>query len=265
MTTTAADTTPKIDTAKAEAAAEKAYAVAADQAKAVVAPMAQATAATAGKAAAVTKQAVRKVAAKKPAAARKVAARKAAAPTKTAAAKIAKPAKLAAKRAFKAAAAPRSTATQLKDKNMAKTQTTAETLTDRVKDAYGDAQTRAKTVYDKSTAVFGEMNGLGKGNLEALVESGKILAAGLQDMGKDYVADAKSAFATMSADVKDVAGIRSPAELFKFQGEMLRRNFDAAVATGSKRSEAMVKLANEAFAPLSSRFSIAVDKVKRAA
>ena len=143
--------------------------------------------------------------------------------------------------------------------------TTTDALTDRVKDAYSDAQTRAQAVYGKSTAVLGEMNDMGKGNMEAIVEAGKILAAGLQDLGRDYVADAKSAFATMSSDVKDVAGIKSPTELFKLQGDMLRRNFDAAVATGSKRSEAMVKLANQAFAPLSSRFSVAVEKIKQAA
>jgi hypothetical protein len=37
------------------------------------------------------------------------------------------------------------------------------------------------------------------------------------------------------------------------------------VSFGSKRTEAWVKLYNEAFAPISNRVSVAVEKVKKAA
>ena len=49
------------------------------------------------------------------------------------------------------------------------------------------------------------------------------------------------------------------------QGEILRRNFDAVVTAGSKHSEAVLKLTNDAFAPVSTRVSLAVEKVKKAA
>ena len=71
--------------------------------------------------------------------------------------------------------------------------------------------------------------------------------------------------ARISADVKELAAVKSPADFFKLQGEILRRNFDAVVASGSKTSEAMVKLTNESFAPISNRVSIAIEKVKKAA
>jgi phasin family protein len=128
-----------------------------------------------------------------------------------------------------------------------------------------EAQDRAKLAFEKSQALFGEAGEFTKGNVEALVESGKILAAGLQDMGKDYVAEGKTALETVQADIKELAAVKSPADFFKLQGEILRRNFDAAVATGSKRSEAALKLAGDAFAPLSTRVSLAVEKVKQAA
>ena len=69
----------------------------------------------------------------------------------------------------------------------------------------------------------------------------------------------------MTADVKELATAKTPTDFFKLQGEMLRRSFDAAVATGSKHSEAMLKLTNDAFAPISSRVSVAMEKVKKAA
>ncbi len=225
-------TVNKIDEAKAEVLAEKAYAAAAADA-----PVAK-------KAAAAKKPAAKKIA--KPAAAKKVAAQK-----------IAKP---AAKKV--------ATAAPLKSKDttiMAKTQQAAEDFTAKVKDAVADLQERAKTAMDKSNAMFADAGEFTKANVEALVESGKVLAAGLQDLSKVYVEDAKTGFETMTADVKELAAVKSPADFFKLQGEILRRNFDAAMATGSKRSEALVKLANEAFAPVQNRVSIAVEKVKQAA
>ena len=49
------------------------------------------------------------------------------------------------------------------------------------------------------------------------------------------------------------------------QSALLRKNFDAAVAASSKNSEAMLKLVNEAFQPISTRVSLAVEKIKTAA
>ena len=253
-------TETKIDTAKADAAAEKAYAAAAaavevkaeEKPAPVAKPVATKTAAP--------KVAVKKVAPK--AAAKKVAVKAAAkaAPKKAAAKKTVKP---AAKKAV--ATSPVS---KIKDVIMAqtkKTQTVVEDFSSKFQEAVTDAQDRAKAAFEKSNEVFGEYGEFAKGNVEALVESGKILATGLQTLGKDYVAEGKSAIETLTADVKELAAVKSPADFFKLQGEMLRRNFDAAVASGSKNSEKVVKLANDAFAPIQDRVAQAIEKVKKAA
>lgn len=135
----------------------------------------------------------------------------------------------------------------------------------KIKSAMTEAQDKAKVAYDKSTELFGEATEFTKGNVEAMVESGRILAAGLQDMGTTVVADTRESFETLTADVKAIAAVRSPTELVKLQSDIMRRNLDRAVALGSKNSEAMLKLANEMFAPISGRFSLAMDKVRKAA
>jgi phasin family protein len=248
-------TEAKIDAAKAAAEAEKAYAAAAEKVEVKTAveakPAAAAVAAVAPVAA--KKTAKPAVAAKAKPAPKKVAVKKAAPK------KIAKPA--AAKTVKPAAKA--TPFAQIKEFIM--TKNTTEDFTAKLKDAMTEAQDRAKLAFEKSQALFGEAGEFTKGNVEALVESGKILAAGLQDMGKDYVAEGKTALETVQADIKELAAVKSPADFFKLQGEILRRNFDAAVATGSKRSEAALKLAGDAFAPLSTRVSLAVEKVKQAA
>lgn len=248
-------TEPKIDTAKAELAAEQAYAAAVE----VKAPEAKPVAVEAKPAAIkVANKAAPKAAAKKAAVvktpAAKIIAKKPAA-KKVAAKKISKPIKAAAK------LAPAS----FKDTIMAKTQNLTEDFTAKIQDAVADAQDRAKAVFEKGNEFASEYGEFAKGNVEALVKSTKILAAGLQDMGKGYVAEGKSAIETMTADVKELAAVKSPADFFKLQGELLRRNFDAAVAAGSKNSEKVVKLANEAFAPIQGRVSLAIEKVKKAA
>ena len=260
----------KIDVAKAEAAAEKAYAQAAAvvEAKAEPKTFEPKAAAVAGTPAA--KIDASKVAAKAAPALKAVAKKAAAKPAvKLPAMKKAVVKKAATKKIVKKAAAKSPAKVtpfiKLKDTIMTKTKATTEDYTAKIKDVVATAQDRAKAAFEKSSAYASEYGEFAKGNLEAVVESGKILAAGLQDLGKTYVSEGKSAVETLTADVKEIAGVKSPADLIKLQGEMLRRNFDAAVASGSKHSEAMVKLVGDAFAPISTRVSLAVAKVKQAA
>lgn len=150
---------------------------------------------------------------------------------------------------------------QLKDSVMA----IGSNFTEGFKDMFADAQDKAKETFSKTTAAFGEYNEFAKGNVEAIVESGKILAAGLQDLGTNFVAESRSAFETATADVKELASVKSPADLLKLQSELLRKNFDSIVAQGSKNTEAFLKLASEVVAPISGRVSLAVEKVRQAA
>lgn len=162
--------------------------------------------------------------------------------------------------AAKPATAAKSVFQQLKDKTM----DTAE-ITSKMKSAVADVQVKAKEAYDKGAAAFGEYNEFSKGNLEAVVESGKILASGMQTFGTTLVADTKANFETLTAEVKELASVKSPTDFFKLQAAFVKRNFDLAVAQTSKNSEAVLKLASEAAAPISGRVSLAVEKIKKAA
>lgn len=175
--------------------------------------------------------------------------------------RVATKAKPAAVKAAKPAKAP--TISQLKDKIMATKKTPD--FTEGFKTVVAEAQTKAQEAFEKSSAAFGEAGEFAKGNVEALVESTRILGTGLKDMGEEFVQEAKSAYETLTADAKELAAVKSPVDFFKLQAEIMRRSFDAAVAQGSKNTEAMMKLANDSFAPISGRISLAVEKVKKAA
>jgi len=253
---------------QADAAAEKAYAAAAgDTGSNKVVEAAKPAPAKIDTAVAQVK------AAPKAAPAKKVAAKKAVSKkTKPKTARTTRTVKVAAAKApvRKAAAAvspaPVSPVSKLKDKIMATAKTTTATdFAQTAKDAAADVQTRAKAAYDKLQAYTGEMTEFTKGNVEALVESGKILGAGVQDLARSEVEAAKGAFETVTADVKAMVAVKNPTELFQLQGEIARRNFDAMVARYSKTAEVSMKLANDAFAPLSSRMSLAAERLSNAA
>ena len=210
------------------------------------------------------KKVAKKTAAKKPVAkkaklksttAKKVVAKK------TVAAKTAAPKKVAAPKAAPKTKTP--TITDLKDKIMAKTNTTD--FTKSVKEAAADVQARLKAAYDKGSEFVSEATEFNKANVEALVESGKIFAGAVQEMGREAVAETKTVFETVTTDAKKMAAVKSPTELFQLQGEIARRNFDAVVAYNSKNTEKLIKLANDAFAPISSRMSVAAEKISKAA
>ena len=84
-------------------------------------------------------------------------------------------------------------------------------------------------------------------------------------MGKTYVGEAKAAYETLTADMKEMAAIKSPTELFQLQGKIARRNFDSAVAFSSKTGDSILKLYADAFAPISGRVSLAAEKISKAA
>ena len=257
---------------KAARSAEEAYAAAAavakpdksEPAKAEAAPPAEAEKPVAVEPVAAEPAPTRKPVAKKAPANKKIAKPVSKKPVATPSRKISRPRRAPVPKAKPAPAnAPVPTITELKEKIMANAKTPD--FTKPFTEAMSEMQSKAKATYDKSTEAATEMTEFAKGNVEALVESGKVYAAGVQDLGKAYVDEAKSAFETLTADVKEMVAVKSPAELFQLQGKLARRNFDALVALGSKNTDAMMKLASESFAPISGRISLAVEKVSKAA
>lgn len=142
--------------------------------------------------------------------------------------------------------------------------TDAEMMTKSFQGAVAEMTAKSQDAYKKGTEMFKEAGEFTKGNIEAFVESGKIFATGMQEMGKAAFADSKAEFEALTAEVKEMASVKSPTDFFQLQSTLLRKNFDKAVAMSSKNTEAMLKLANDATQPLSTRMSLAMEKIKAA-
>lgn len=137
--------------------------------------------------------------------------------------------------------------------------------TTKAKAAFTDVSERAKAAFSKGQNLFAEMNEFNKGNVEALVESGKIAATGLQSMAQDSAEFGRKSFEQASSAFKGMAQVKSPTELAKLHTDYVRGMFDAMVAETSRNTEAMLKLAGEVAQPISNRFAVAAEKVKLAA
>jgi hypothetical protein len=131
------------------------------------------------------------------------------------------------------------------------------------KGAMSEAQAKAQAAFEKSSSMLSEAGDFAKGNVEAMIESTKILAEGVQSMGSTMVSESRTAFEAMTADAKELAAVKSPTDFFKLQNEMVRKNFDNVVAQSSKNTEALLKLMSDAFAPMTGRVSLAVEKARQ--
>ncbi len=207
---------------------------------------------------------VNKTPVKKAPAAKKAAPKKAAPARKPVAKKTPAPKRTKAPGAKAAKTEP--TVTQLKEKIMAnKTFDYTTQISESMNEAVSEMQARAQAAYDKSTEAMTEMTEFAKGNVEAVVETGKVFAESMQGMGQTMADEAKLAYETATADIKDMASIKSPTELFQLQGKIMRRNFDAMIAAASKTTDATMKMANDVAAPMSARVNVAAEKLSKVA
>jgi phasin family protein len=130
---------------------------------------------------------------------------------------------------------------------------------------FTDMTERSKGAVEKGQKLFADATEFGKGNVEALVESSKIAARGIETMSQDAVAYAKSSFEHASEAMKTLSSVKSPAEFMKLQADYARSAFDAMMAHTSKSTEASLKLAGEVAQPISNRIAVAAEKIKVAA
>lgn len=128
--------------------------------------------------------------------------------------------------------------------------------------AYADFNEKAKAGVEKSTKAIEELSDIAKGNVEALVESGKIAAKGMETLGQEAVDYSKKNFEKATASFKSFSTVKTPTEFFQLQSQLFSSSFDEFAKEAAKSSEAMMKLAGDVAQPLTARVTLVTDKVK---
>jgi len=133
---------------------------------------------------------------------------------------------------------------------------------DQFKNAFGDVNERAKVAMEKSAKIAEEFVDLTRGNVEALVASSKVAAKGVETLSQEAAEFGRKSFEDASAAFKSFAEVKSATDFFKLQSDFARSAFDAAVAESAKVSEAFIKIAGDVAEPITSRYSVAAERVK---
>jgi phasin family protein len=120
---------------------------------------------------------------------------------------------------------------------------------------FADANERGQGLVKKSQKVAEELADLARANVEAVVEAGRVATEGARTIGQDVVAKQRDGFEQAADAIRSLAEAKSPTEYLQLQSDFARASFDRAVAESSKLTESLVKLAGEAFQPLSNRAS----------
>lgn len=138
----------------------------------------------------------------------------------------------------------------------------AEDMHARTTEMFGDVNARAKDAMAKGSKAIEELVEFSKGNVEAIVASGRVAAKGAEEIAKYSAEYGRSAVEKANATAKQFAAVKSPTEFFQLQGEVAKQTLDALVAEGSKFTENYLKLMGEISQPISNRVAVAAEKVK---
>jgi phasin family protein len=115
-----------------------------------------------------------------------------------------------------------------------------------------------------STAAFKayeELSKFQKDNYEAYVAASTILAKGVENVSKAWVALTQETFENSAQTAKALLGAKTLREAIDLQNDWAKSNFDKLVAESTKLSEMTVKVTNEALAPINSRINVAVERM----
>lgn len=138
----------------------------------------------------------------------------------------------------------------------------AEETKAKLETAYVDLNEKAKASVEKSAKAIEELSDIAKGNVEALVESGKIAAKGIETLGQEAVDYSRKSFEKATASLKSFSTVKTPTEFFQLQSQLFSSSFDELTKEAAKSSEALIKLAGEVAQPITARVTVVTDKVK---
>jgi phasin family protein len=135
----------------------------------------------------------------------------------------------------------------------------------RAASGFADTQAKVKEGMEKAMKTAEEMMAFSQGNLEAMVKSGQIWAAGVQDMGKQMAASAQASFDETLTTFKAISSAKSLKDAFDLQASLARSTLEKTLSESGRLTDASMKLTEQVMAPLTARFSLAMEKLNKAA
>ena len=103
----------------------------------------------------------------------------------------------------------------------------------------------------------------GRGNVEAVTKSAQLFAVGFQDIGKQVFAVTQALTDHALESAKALAAVKSLKEAADIQAAFAKASMERSMSEAAKLQEATFKLAETAYAPITARYSLAVEKFSK--
>jgi phasin family protein len=130
---------------------------------------------------------------------------------------------------------------------------------------FTETQAKMKEGMEKAMKTAEEFVAFGQGNLEALLKSGQIWAAGVQDLSKLVAATAQASFDETVSTFKAMTTVKSLKDAMDLQANLARSTMEKTLAESGKLTDASFKLAEQTIAPITARVTLAVEKFAKTA
>jgi phasin family protein len=111
------------------------------------------------------------------------------------------------------------------------------------------------------TKTTAEIASFGQGNVEAIIKSGQVWAAGWQDISKTMAAATQTHLDQSLSSWKALISVKSLKEAMDLQVRLAQTAFQTAFAETGKLTNASMKLAEQTIAPITERITQAAEKV----
>ncbi len=108
-----------------------------------------------------------------------------------------------------------------------------------------------------------EAAAFGRGNVEAVAKSAQVYVSGVQDLSRQAAAMVQGLTDHALEGAKALSGARSLKEAAGIQANLVRAAFERTISDTTKLQETALKVAEQSFAPLSARLTLAVEKMSR--
>lgn len=125
---------------------------------------------------------------------------------------------------------------------------------------FADAAERGEEAVKRSKLAAEQLADITRANVDAFVEAGKIATSGAQSLGQEVLAKGRANVDHAASTVRSLAEAKTPADVVQVQSDYVRTAFDRLVEETSSLTESMVKLAGEAFEPISTRASLNAER-----
>jgi phasin family protein len=110
-----------------------------------------------------------------------------------------------------------------------------------------------------------EVVAFSQGNVEAMIKSGQIWSAGMQDLSKQMASSMQASYEEAMAAFKAMTSVKSFKEAVDLQVGFARSAVEKSMTESSKYTDASMKLAEQAIAPISGRMTMAAEKFTKTA